>query len=161
MQASVNRKRSECYEQGFLTLQAAGRPCAVPLDAVIEVLRPLPIDALTDVPAYLLGLSVLRGQPVAVLDLPRLLGQPGEAIGRWLHLRVGPRRLALAVPSVGRVEHLDQLDWQPLPALFEGDAARVVQQVAQRDQQLYVQLNVMRLLPDSLWRRLEKGASAE
>jgi len=48
--------------------------CALPLEAVIETMRPLPIDALGAMPPFVLGVSVIRGAPVVVVDAGLLVG---------------------------------------------------------------------------------------
>lgn len=151
---SVSPERS-ASNTGFLTLRAAGRHCAIPVAAVIEVLRPLPVEPLAGVPSFLLGLALVRGQPVPVVDLGGVLDQQLRPASRWLHLRLEQRRLALAVEAVGRVEQLAEVDWQPLPCVFDGEATAAVTQLAERDRYLLTQLNVMRLLSEPLWQRIE------
>lgn len=154
MQAvSVSPERSASAR--VLSIYSANRHCALPIDAVIEVLRPLPLQTLADSPPFLLGLAVVRGAGIPVLDLARLLDDASEPHARWVHLRVGARRLALAVRQVGQVQDLSQLDWQPLPPLFDGSAATAVAQLAERDRELYLQLQVMRLLPEAIWQRID------
>ena len=55
-------------EQSVL-VQAGLHLCALPLGAVIETLRPLPLRPLAGAPAGVLGVAVVRGSPVPVIDL--------------------------------------------------------------------------------------------
>src|SRR6185295_1225682 len=85
----------------LLLIQARTRICALPLDHVTETLRPLPIQPVPVAPPFILGLSVIRGEPVPVVDLGRLMGFPEEPrIRRLVSVRVGSRRAALAVEAV-------------------------------------------------------------
>ena len=150
---SAHASVGECPSSDqLLSLRAGGRHCALPLSMVVEVLRPLPVEALRDTPDFLLGMSVLRGRPVPVLDLARLLGDAHSEAGRWLHLRLGDRPLALAVDSVDGVQRFEQVEWQRLPTLFDqAEPAPSVARLAELDHQLLTQLDAMRLL---LWQRL-------
>ena len=49
-----------------LLVRAGGRLCAVPLPQVVEVVRALPIDAIPGAPAFVRGLTIVRGRAVPV-----------------------------------------------------------------------------------------------
>ena len=57
----------------YLIVRARGRLCALPVKQIVETLRP-PVLAEVHQASGWLGTSMLRGQPVAVLDLGALLG---------------------------------------------------------------------------------------
>jgi len=48
--------------------------CALPVEHVVEIMRPLPIRHLEDVPPFVLGVALVRGAPAPVVDVARLLG---------------------------------------------------------------------------------------
>ena len=52
--------------------------CALPLVHVLEVMRPLPLEKVEPAPAFLLGLAVIRGEPLPVVDVAALL--PGDDV---------------------------------------------------------------------------------
>jgi purine-binding chemotaxis protein CheW len=75
-----------------LLTRVGSRTCAVPVELVSETMRPLPIAPLAAMPPFVLGLSVVRGTPVPVIDAPRLLGATGSVKpGRFVSIRVGAR----------------------------------------------------------------------
>src|SRR5688572_23698801 len=81
--------------------------CALPLADVLECMRPLPLESLAGAPPFVLGAALIRGLPVAVLDLGALLaGTPARA-ERWVTLRVGERSVALAVDAVVGIQPLE------------------------------------------------------
>jgi len=86
----------------YLILDIAGTACALPREAVAEV---LPLPDLQAAPAsggWLLGLANLGGRPVPVLDLAALLGlRETAAAGLYAHLVLaGDRSLAWLVDRV-------------------------------------------------------------
>lgn len=57
-----------------LLIRAGDRLCALPLERVRRVVRALPIHPLPGARPELLGLAEFAGEPLAVLDLARLIG---------------------------------------------------------------------------------------
>src|ERR1700682_2533064 len=97
------------------------RVYAVPLAHVIEIMRPLPIERLAGVPAFVSGVAIIRGIPTPVVDLGAILGTPNEAAERFVTLRVGNNQVVLSVTAVLGVRDLDTiLALQELPPLLQG-----------------------------------------
>src|SRR6185295_3821456 len=84
-----------------LLVQAAARTVAIPLGDILETLRPLPVEPLQTSRASLIGVSVVRGEPVPVVDLAALL-QPGTrgGQGRWIVLKSKPSGVVLTVDRI-------------------------------------------------------------
>jgi purine-binding chemotaxis protein CheW len=146
----------------YLVSRAGGRQLALPLGDVVEVMRPLPISRLEGVPEFVLGVAVVRGSPVPVLDAAALVGEePGTGkVTRFISLRVGSRRAALAVEALVGVHALDAAELKPVPPLLRGAAAGLPEAIAALDQQLLLVLGAARLVPAELWRLLENGGGA-
>ncbi|MFH1177179.1 MAG: chemotaxis protein CheW [Acidobacteriota bacterium] len=66
-----------------LLVQAGEHICALPLDQVRRVVRALAVRPLPGAAPQLLGLAEFGGEPLAVLDLARLVGAPPGARGSW------------------------------------------------------------------------------
>jgi purine-binding chemotaxis protein CheW len=136
---------------------------AIPVSSVVETLRPLPLEPLANQPAAMLGLSTIRGGPVPVIDAAQLLlaggrsTQPGEA-KRLVLLRVGDRRVALAVDEVLGVRDLGAARWEALPALLHDAANASVLEVGRLDDELLLVLKAARLVEDDVWRLAEPSA---
>lgn len=64
---------------GHLLVRAGDYVCALPLAAVRRVVRALPIHPLPGAAPELKGLAEFGGEPLAVLDLARLVGAPPGA----------------------------------------------------------------------------------
>ncbi|WP_432972252.1 chemotaxis protein CheW [Dactylosporangium sp. CA-233914] len=106
--------------------------CALPLADVVETVRPLPVQPLAAGGGVVLGVAVIRGAAVPVVDTAALLGDPGAEPVRFITVQtpggvvafatgavVGVR--AIAPPSNGAppgggalVEAVGVLDGQPL-----------------------------------------------
>lgn len=131
-------------------MSAGPRLCGLPIDGVIETMRPLPVSPVPGAPPFLRGVAIVRGEPVPVLELAVLLGdaavRPGPG-ARFVTVRAGDRPAALAVSAVRGVSTLDAAELRHLPLLADAcagalDALRV------RDGDLLLVLGAARLVPD-------------
>jgi purine-binding chemotaxis protein CheW len=143
--------------------RAGPRLCALPIQHVSLTMRPVPVEAIADAPPFVLGLAVVRGAPVPVVDAARLLGVEAECTGadRYVIVRVGSRSVALAVQAVVGVERLASNSASELPPLLSAASRNVISQMTTLDSALLFVLECARLVPETLWAALEgKGASA-
>jgi purine-binding chemotaxis protein CheW len=144
-----------------LTLRLGHCACAVPLNYITEVMRPLPVEPLAGAPAGVSGVAVVRGRVTPVVDLGILFGTgAGERTGlaRLVALRVGERAVALLVDSVQAIRTLARGELESLPPLWQGAHPPAVAALGVVDRELLVVLEATRLLPDD-WRpaRAEGG----
>lgn len=144
-----------------LVLGLGSRACAFPLAHAIEAMRPLPIVTLAGVPPYVLGLAIIRGGPMPVVHLGRLVGA-GEAdvVSRFVTLRLGDRKMALAVRSVLGVRELDPGSIDRLPPIFGPESAAIIESIGRLDSELLLVLGSMRLLPESIWTAVSATGAA-
>lgn len=120
------------------------------LSAVIETLRPLPCTRLSGVPAFVLGLSVIRGLPTPVIDLGALLGHGSTGdLSRFVTVRVGPRAVALGVDRVVGVRAVDERALERLPPLLAASGDQVGA-IAVLDRELVSVLETGRLITGDL-----------
>jgi purine-binding chemotaxis protein CheW len=132
-----------------LLIRVGSQLAALPLSDVVETLRPLPCEAAPGAPPFVIGVSVIRGQPVTVVDLARLLGAQAHTIGRFVTVRAGDRRIALAVDAVVGTEMLDPARLVALPPLLSA-GSDVVRALAALDRQLLVVLESGRAWADKI-----------
>jgi purine-binding chemotaxis protein CheW len=137
-----------------LVVGVKGRLCAVPLTHVIEIMRPLSVEPISDIPSFVQGISIIRGIPTPVVDLGALLGMPNSVADRFVTLRVGERQVALSVDSVLGVRELDLSKIGELPPLLQGASKDAIEAMGTLDEQLLVVLYASWELPDELWQRL-------
>ena len=90
------------FARRVVVVRIAGRLLGLPVEHVVETMRPLAIEPLAaGEPAYVLGVARVRGEPIRVIDAARLFGAASrEAPQRFVIVRVGDTRLALQVDVV-------------------------------------------------------------
>ncbi|MBL8950485.1 MAG: chemotaxis protein CheW [Myxococcaceae bacterium] len=145
----------------LLLCRAGLRLCGLPLEHVAETLRPLPVEPVADAPAYVLGLTRLRGRPAPVVDLARLFGSEGAAAPtRFVALRLSGRQLALAVTHVAGVRGVDPTTLEGVPAIAGELEASVTEHLGTADAELLVVLQATKLLPESVWQVMPPARSS-
>lgn len=156
----------------FLLVSAGGVLCALPLDEVGEVLRPLAITQVAGAPPEVDGVAVVRGRSVPVLGLARLFdagrldrdgidprieeGEIGEGedagdprpgrrrASRWVTLR-NPKAPVLAVDAVDQVRWLNVEELDRADLLSEA-AAGALGRLGTLDRQILVCLETTRIV---------------
>jgi purine-binding chemotaxis protein CheW len=148
----------EMQADWVLVCSVGSHRCAIPLRSIAETMRPLPVDPIRGAPSFVMGLSMIRGAPVPVLEAGLLLfgANPASEASRFVTLDLNGRQVALAVTSVNGVRRLPAHP-SSLPPLLAGDPASRIEAVAPLDSELHVVLNEARLVPESLWAELESS----
>jgi len=96
--------------------------CALALRDVVETIRPLPVQPLAGASDILLGVSVIRGLAVPVVDTARLLGARVERACRF----VTTRTEAYATGPVIGVLPVEPDASRPPPPMLAAAATRLV-----------------------------------
>jgi purine-binding chemotaxis protein CheW len=129
--------------------------CAIPVEFVVETMRALPTEHLAGVPVFVRGVSVVRGQPTPVVDAAQLLGiQAPSSPSRYVLLRVGERRAALAVDAVLGVRSLPPAMTDGLPPLLGDFRADLVERLAMLDGRLLMVMRAGKIIPSVVWHGL-------
>lgn len=137
----------------------AGRRFGVPVEHTREVMRPGTIDPVPDLPVFVRGVTLVRGQATPVIDLGELLGEPGLArTERLLHLRTeNDRGVALLVEHVVGVHAVPRGE---LPPLLAHAPRGLVQDLARLDGHLLTVLRTAALVPEDVWTKLRREERA-
>jgi purine-binding chemotaxis protein CheW len=138
-----------------LTVRAGARMLALPIESVVETMRPMPVEPLAGAPSFVRGLAVIRGAATPVVDVAELLGTRAETPGRFVTLRLGPRQIALAVEAVLGLSALEPADLAALPPLLDDATRGAVHSVGLLDSQLVLVLRAARVVPDEVWRAVD------
>ncbi len=157
IESLVNIAADDLRCEAMLLCAVGRRVCALPVAVVIETMRPMPLEALAGMPAFVLGLAVIRGRPVPVLDLGQLLGgghASAASIMRFVTVRVGQREVACAVATTIGVRRIPRELLGCLPPLLREAEAEVVATVGSLDRELLLVLDAARLMPHEAWSRL-------
>ena len=124
-------------------------------------MRPLPIELLPGMPPFVVGLSIVRGTPIPVVDTGLLIATAATGLGaaRFVTIKVGSRRAALAVDAVIGVRDLASASAHMLPPLLH-DAGAVVEAVGALDADLLLVLRSARIVPESVWSAVDVQLAA-
>jgi purine-binding chemotaxis protein CheW len=141
-----------------LTCRSGNLLCALPVARVVETFRPLPCQPLPDAPDFVLGLAVIRGEPTPVIDLARLLGVADGRPTRYVSLKIGERRAALAVDAVTGVRDLPPALLGTLPPLLRDTVH--IEAIGRLDAELLLVMRAAHLVSEDDWARIEGARAA-
>jgi purine-binding chemotaxis protein CheW len=152
----------------FLLCRIGSRIGALAVLDVRETMRPLPIEPVAGTPPFVLGLAIVRGSPVPVIDAGRLLNPsalPSSPIAsplpsRFVSLKLGDRTAALVVDAVLDVRSLAAALLADIPPLLREAGNDVVSAIGALDTRLLFVLEAARLVPDSVWSAIEAPGAA-
>jgi purine-binding chemotaxis protein CheW len=134
-----------------LIAQVGTLACAIPVEHVVETMRPLPVEPLGQGAAYVCGVAVIRGEPTIVIDAALLFGQGSKtsagARSRFVVVRSAGKKAALVVDSVSEVRAVAQAELGALPPLARAASSDVIAAIAAVDSGLVVMLEAARLVP--------------
>ncbi len=146
----------------MLVTHVGGLLCALPIGHVVETMRPLPIEPIAAVGAelpFVAGVSVVRGAPIPVVDVARLLDQRAGAQTRFVIVRTSgsDARIALWVDAVIDVRSFERVAIADLPPLLQGANRDVVSAIGTLDRALLVVLNAGRVVPPEAWQAIRRS----
>lgn len=133
----------------FVGFELAGQHYAFRIDRIREIVIPSSVASLPDVPAYIDGVSNLRGTIIPIVNLRGLFGLPQKPIDaetRTVVVTVGPRIMGCLVDSVSRVMRIAPEQIQPAPDAFTAAGRSSVEGVARVGDDLCILLDVESLL---------------
>jgi len=139
----------------YLVALVGGKRLALALSDVIEVMRPLPVSKLTGTPPFVLGVAVVRGAPVPVIDAGALLGETGpRTFSRFVSLRLGGRSAALAVDGLVGVRALEDSELKVMPPLLREVVSGVADAIGSLDEDLLLVLRAGKIVPEQVWQAI-------
>ena len=141
----------------WLLCRAGRHLCALPVELVVETMRPLPIEALSAPPRFVRGLCVHRGAPVPVVDAALLLGQEQTRTERFVVIRTGSRTVALAVGGVLGVRSFGAESAKMVAPLLRDAASEAISAIGILDKELLLFLGAARIVSPAL----SEGLTAE
>lgn len=125
--------------------------CALPIDAVSEILRPQRLTRMPRTPVWVLGVMNLRGRVFPVLDLKKRLGMPdavADAKTRVMVVELAGEQLGLLVDEVKEVFRAEEAAIEEPPALAEASTRDYLQGVVTQGDRMILLLDLKRLFGD-------------
>lgn len=144
-------------KQRFLLCRLSTSWCALNLQGLREIMRPQPVDRISGLPDFVDGISIIRGLPLPVLNLPRLLCGSTSTAGsqeRFVTAESDGQILALRVDEVAGIFALAEEMWRNLPSLLDGLQSEHVAALGNHDGHVVMLLRRANLLSEADWSRL-------
>ena len=142
-----------------LVFRAGSLLCALRLDEVIETLRPLAIRPLAGTPAFVLGVTIMRGEPAPVVDVARLLGGEEADVARFVAVRTEHGPVAFATGEVLGIRATGAGTTAQHGTLIGGASEHtLVAGVSTLDAEPLLILQSMRVVPDAVWAAAARSA---
>ncbi|HEV7964121.1 MAG TPA: chemotaxis protein CheW [Actinoplanes sp.] len=134
-----------------LVFRAGSLLCALRLDEVIETMRPLATHPLAGTPAFVLGISILRGVPTPVVDVARLLGGKRAEVARFVAVRTERGPVAFATGEVLGIRSTVADVGAQQAALLGATPGGLVAGIGRIGAEPLLLLQSMRVVPDDVW----------
>jgi purine-binding chemotaxis protein CheW len=117
------------------------------------------VEAIAGVPAFIRGVAVIRGVPMPVVDAGLLLTGVASHPTRFVTVKTGSGRLALAVDAVVGVVEMSPGSLDVLPPMLRGAGLDAVSAIGRLDADLLLVLQSGRLIPEELWAGIDAGCA--
>ena len=127
-----------------------GRYC-VPVENVLQIVRPEGLLPVPKAPAFVEGVINLRGEVIPVVSLRSRMGlapntTAGSSRARVVVVKLGGRSCGLAVDEVREIVEIPDDGVQGDPTEAQGVRAEFIQGVAHRGENLFLILDLPRVL---------------
>jgi purine-binding chemotaxis protein CheW len=131
--------------------------CVLPLEHVEETMRPLTVEPLAGVPAFVQGFAVVRGVPIPVVNAGSLLGGTASHPARFVTVKTGRRRIALAVDAVVGINEIPLASLDELPLFLQIASLDAISAIGVIDAELLLVLRSTRLISEEVWATIQAG----
>ncbi|CAG0930887.1 hypothetical protein PLCT1_01554 [Planctomycetaceae bacterium] len=149
----------DVLQRPIIVFRVGARLCALPVESVLETHRPLSCEPLPDTPAWVLGVSQLRGMLTPVVDLGLLLSslkldEPRRAIAT----RTSKGRCVdLLVSDVIGLRARNDFVAGTIPPLLSECSSRLIEELGRLDDALLSVLKTGSLVPEDIWKGASEG----
>jgi purine-binding chemotaxis protein CheW len=133
----------------FVGFEIAGQKYLFRIERIQEIITPGSVTRVPDVPAYVVGVSNLRGTIIPVIDLRLLFGLPPrtpDADTRTIVVNIGDRTMGCMVDAVSQVIRIPVEQIHSAPDTVASDGQRSVEGFARAGADLFILLDVGSLL---------------
>lgn len=134
--------------------------CALPLEGVLETMRPPVTTPLLGQPPFVTGVALIRGDSTPVVDVGGLIGSDGPpAPARIVTVGRPPRVVALAFEEVRGLVLLAPQTLRTLPPLLAPHGPGAIAALGALDTELLLVLQPARVVPAAVWDVLDAARS--
>jgi purine-binding chemotaxis protein CheW len=140
----------------FLVCRSGTRLCALPLENVVETMRPLPVNPIPTMPPFLMGVAIIRGAVSPVVNVARLVDDTSDTLPtRFVTLKLGTHTVAFAVDDVLGIRALNADLVEGIPLLLHAVENSNVAAITVLDAELLLVLQSARVIPEDVWETLD------
>jgi purine-binding chemotaxis protein CheW len=145
----------------LLICRVSSKLCGLPLEHVLETMRPLPLEELANMPDFVRGVALIRGRPTPVLDGCRLLGSPAthSASARLVTFKLGERQAALWVDAVVGIRSVEGAALEQLPLVLRESQREQIDRLGALDAELLLVLEHTRLLTEAQFQLVAEASA--
>ena len=137
--------------EAVLLVRAHAWYCAIPVASVTETCRPLPVQPVEGMPAFVRGITVMRGKTTPVIHLGMMLAggsiEPGR---RFVAVQVRGSPLVFEVDETVGVRHIPRSQLDTTTPLTHGGATDRLDGVGVFNNELLAWLDTARIVQDDL-----------
>ncbi|MDI1327193.1 MAG: chemotaxis protein CheW [Brevundimonas sp.] len=141
---------ADTNSKNWLVCRLDSRLYALPLENVIETMRPLPIEPLARSAEFVLGLCIHRGIPAPVFDTGLIFGERLAQPKRFVAIRIGSQVVVMAFDEVIGLRSIGLDAGAELPPLLRDADSDTVGAIGVLDAELLMFLNTARIVPEGL-----------
>jgi purine-binding chemotaxis protein CheW len=144
----------------FVGFQIAGQDYAFRIEQIQEIVILDQVTKTPQVPAYVEGVSNLRGSIIPIINLRKLFGiepKPVDSETRTVVVNVGERTMGCLVDTVSQVMRIPEENMQPAPETVTANGAHYISGFARQNGRLIILLDIDELLDP---RKLEQVSQA-
>lgn len=161
MQLGLRQKQAAAKEEAnlqFVVFQVGVQTFAVEINRVKEILRYRKVTPLPKAPGFLEGVIDLRGVLIPIIDLRKRFDQNPVVSEqtRIIVLRIKKKKIGLVVDAVQRVLPIPLKDIKAPPAIAQAHSAEHMLAVAKHEDELFIILDLDRILSTTENMRLEE-----
>ncbi|MGB9641357.1 MAG: chemotaxis protein CheW [Anaerolineales bacterium] len=136
-------------ENQIVIFELSGEQFGVEIGAVESIVQMLPITHVPQAPAFVKGVTNLRGRILPVLDLCQRFGvatQPATREQRIVVIHSGGMEAGIIVDGVSEVETIDPSQVEPPPALTRTATSAFVQGIVKLGERVIILLDLAKVL---------------
>jgi purine-binding chemotaxis protein CheW len=135
-----------------VTCRVGARVIALPIEHVVETMRPLPAEPIAGMPPFVTGVAVVRGVATPVIDAARMTGTVSSVpVGRFVAVRVGERRAVVAVDAVLGIQALPIDSFERLLSQAGAAGSGAIEGIGSLDSELLLVLRCAKIVPAAVW----------
>lgn len=148
-QPAVHGSQPNSTSPQFVGFRLTNQNYIFRIESIQEIVMPSRVAKIPEVPAYVDGVSNLRGMIIPIVNLRSLFNlkrKPHDEETRTIVVNVGSRTIGCTVDSVLRVMRVPEDTIQPAPDSVNGSGRRFIEGFTRVEDDLFILLDASQLL---------------